>query len=84
MIKIKKNIAVSETGFLFDSHTGESFNLNKTGQIIFKLLVEEKDPAEILNIISEKYDIETNMFHRYMDEFMMMLKQYNLTEKEED
>jgi len=84
MIKIKKNIAVSETGFLFDSHTGESFNLNKTGQIIFKLLVEEKETTEIFKIVSEKYELETNVFHRYMDEFIMMLKQFNLTEKEED
>ena len=39
-MKLKKNIAVSETGFLFDPNTGESYNLNNTGQLIIKLLAD--------------------------------------------
>jgi len=84
MIKIKKDIAVSETGFVFDPGTGESFNLNKTGQFIFKLLAENKDPKEIEALVSEKYEIENLNFQRYLDEFVMMLGRYNLTEKEEE
>lgn len=84
MIKIKRNIAVSETGFLFDPQTGESFNLNKTGQMIFKFLAEQKDEDEIIKIISEQYDLDSNTFQRYLDEFKMILRQFNLTEKEED
>jgi len=84
MIKIKKDIAVSETGFLFDPNTGESFNLNKTGQIIFKQLAEGKSQSEILKSVLENYEIEDHVFHRYLDEFLMMLKQFNLIEKEED
>ncbi len=84
MIKIKKDIAVSETGFLFDPNTGESFNLNKTGKLIFKLLAENKKQEEIETVVLEKYDIEAHVFQRYLDEFLMMLRQFNLIEKEED
>ena len=84
MVKIKKDIAVSETGFLFDPNTGESFNLNKTGQFIFKLLAENKKQSDIEAIVLEKYDIEGRIFQRYLDEFVMMLKQFNLIEKEEE
>jgi len=84
MIKIKKDIAVSETGFLFDPNTGESFNLNKTGKLIFKLLAENKKQEEIESVVLEKYDVEAHVFQRYLDEFLMMLRQFNLIEKEVD
>jgi len=84
MVKIKKDIAVSETGFLFDPNTGESFNLNKTGQFIFKQLSENKSQDEILKIITDKYDVEIQILNRYLDEFLLMLRQFNLIEKEED
>jgi len=83
MIKIKKDIAVSVTGFLFDPNTGESFNLNKTGQLIFRLLAEDKSISDIQKIVQEKYDVDSLVFNRYMDDFIMMLGQFNLTVKDE-
>ena len=82
-MKLKKNIAVSESGFLFDPGTGESFNLNKTGQLIVKLLSEGRDESEIMQIVMEKYDVDSNTLQRYMDDFVLMLNQLNLIEKEE-
>ena len=83
-MKLKKNIAVSETGFLFDPNTGESYNLNKTGQLIIKLLSDEKNENEIMQVVLERYDVESHVFQRYMDDFMMMLNQFSLIEKEEN
>ena len=84
MLKIKKDLAVSETGFLFDPNTGESYNLNKTGQFIFKQLAENRSQEEILKIVLDKYDIDNQVLNRYLDEFLMMLRQFNLIEKEEE
>ena len=81
-MKLKKNIAVSETGFLFDPNTGESYNLNNTGQLIIKLLADEKSENEIMQVVLEKYDVESSVFQRYMDDFIMMLNQFSLIEKE--
>lgn len=83
-MRLKKNIAVSETGFLFDPNTGESFNLNKTGQLIVKLLAENKDEKEIMDEVLEKYEIDSHVLQRYMDDFIMMLKQFGIIEKEEN
>ncbi|MBI9067843.1 MAG: PqqD family protein [Salinivirgaceae bacterium] len=83
-MKLKKNIAVSKTGFLFDPNTGASFNLNKTGQFILKMLEEHKDEKEIMNEVLEKYDVEANVYQRYMDDFTMMLKQFGIVEQEEN
>lgn len=81
---LKADVAVSETGFLFDPNTGESFNLNKTGQFILKLLKENKDETEIIETVMEKYDVELQVLQRYLDDFIRMLEQFNLLVREEN
>ncbi len=83
IMKLKANVAVSETGFLFDPNTGESFSLNKTGQFILKLLKDNKDEAEVLEAVMEKYEVDPAVFQRYMDDFVRMLEQFNLLERED-
>jgi alpha-N-acetylglucosamine transferase len=81
-MKLKKNIAVSENGFLFDPATGESYSLNKTGQLIVKLISEGNTEAKIIESIQAEYDVESAALQRYLDDFIMMLQQMNLLEKE--
>lgn len=83
-MKLKKNIAVSESGFLFDPNSGESYSLNKTGQLIVKMISEGKTEDEIKEAILKEYEVESDTLQRYFDEFIMMLQQMNLLEKEED
>lgn len=83
-MRLKKNIAVSETGFLFDPNTGESFNLNKSGQFIVKLLAENKDEKEIMHEVLQKYEVDSQVLQRYMDDFVMMLKQFGIIENDEN
>lgn len=84
VMKLKKNIAVSENGFLFDPNSGESYSLNKTGQLIVKLISEGKNEAQIMEVIMQEYDVESSSLQRYLDDFIMMLQQMNLLQKEED
>ena len=81
---IKKNIAISDSGFLFDPSTGESFTFNPTGLEIFRYLKENKSFDEIREIILEKYDVDKNSFERFYYDFISMLKQYQLTEHEQE
>lgn len=83
-MKIKENIAVSESGFLFDPNSGESFSLNSSGKEIIKLFSEGKNLADIEKIILEKYDIDSASYNRYMDDFAHTLRRFNLIEFEED
>jgi hypothetical protein len=83
-MKLKENIAVSESGFLFDPNTGESFSVNSTGKEILKLLSEGKEMQEIESLIMEKYEVEQVTFNRYMDDFSHSLRRFNLVEREED
>ena len=83
-MNIKKNIAISDSGFLFDPSTGESFTFNPTGLEIFRYMRENKSYDEIREIILDKYDIDENSFERYYYDFITMLKQYQLTENDEE
>ena len=42
-IMVPKNLAISESGFLFSPSNGESFTLNELGIWIFKLLQSGKN-----------------------------------------
>ncbi len=83
-MKLKENIAVSESGFLFDSNSGESFSVNSSGKEILKLLSEDIEIAAIEKSLLEKYDIDSPTFNRYMDDFAHTLRRFNLIEFEED
>ena len=81
-MKIKSNIAISESGFVFDPSTGESFTFNPTGQEIFHLLKADKSFDEIGEIIFDKYDVSPHDFERFFHDFITMLKHYQLVENE--
>ena len=54
-MKIKKNIAVSDTGFVFNPSSGESFNVNPLGMELLTYLKEDKDYEFIKRIYEELY-----------------------------
>jgi hypothetical protein len=82
-MQIKRNIAVSETGFVFDPTSGESYSINKVGQEIIAMLKDGKMPEEISTSICAEYEIDPASFEKYYYDFMGMLKQFQLIEEDE-
>ncbi len=81
-MKIKNNISISESGFVFDAKTGESFSLNPTGREILNLLNLGKNEEEIKEYILTKYDVSETIFIKHLDDFFQMLRHHNLTQGE--
>ncbi|NPA44208.1 MAG: PqqD family protein [Chlorobi bacterium] len=79
-MKIKKNIAVSESGFLFDSNSGDSYSLNETGKEIVKLISANKSEKEIKDYFLENYDVDEAIFENNFNDFLIMLQNLRLTE----
>lgn len=79
-MKIKKNIAVSESGFVFDPSTGESFSLNQVGLELVELLKQGEDFDTIKKEILEKYDVDEISFEKYYYDFINSLNQNQLLE----
>lgn len=82
-MKLKKNIAVSESGFVFDPNSGDSFSMNPVGTEILNLLKQEKDSDKIYDAITKKYDVPQGEFNKYYLDFIQTLKQFNLMENDD-
>ncbi len=80
-MNINSNIAISETGFVFDPNSGESFTLNETGKIILNMLSEGKSETEIKQYFVENFDVETSTFENNYTDFLMMLQNLNLIDQ---
>jgi len=75
-MKLKKNIATSEEGFIFNPSTGDSFSTNPIGTDILVLLKEEKSLPKIMEAICSKYEVQPIQFERDLDDFVSQLKDY--------
>ena len=78
MMRLKENIVITETGFVFDPDTGESFSVNPIGRELLEKLKEQLGTDEITEQITERYDVDAIRFQRYLDDFLIMLRHFNL------
>ncbi|MCK5137419.1 MAG: PqqD family protein [Bacteroidales bacterium] len=83
-MRLKKNIAVSDTGFVFNPTTGDSFSINQVGQEIIRLLKEEKSVEEVKSNITSVYEIDASSFEKYYFDFLSMLRQFELLDEEDE
>ncbi|HDR68407.1 MAG TPA: PqqD family protein [Bacteroidaceae bacterium] len=79
-MKLKKSIAISESGFVFDPMSGESFSVNEIGLEILTQLKQNKSVEKISEYFVKTYDVESSDFEKYFYDFIGMLRQYQLIE----
>ncbi len=78
---IKRNIALSENGFVFNPSTGDSFTLNATGKEVLELIKENKNIDQITAHMLGKYEVDKVILDRYLVDFMNDLRINNLLEE---
>lgn len=79
-MKLKKNIATSGEGFVFNPTTGDSFSTNPIGTEILTHLKDEKSIKTIIEIICSKYEVDAIQLERDLDDFVAQLKDYQIVE----
>jgi len=79
-MKLKKNIATSESGFVFNPSTGDSFSLNTIGAEILLQMKESKSSEEIKKDILNRYEVDDSLLEKDWDDFMAQLRDNNLLE----
>ncbi len=77
-MKIKKNIALSDSGFVFDPATGNSFSTNPIGLEIIQLLKAEKSKPEIVKEIVKLYETSEEVAERDFNDFANVLHKMKL------
>lgn len=79
-MKVRKNIAISDSGFLFNPSTGDSFSMNPIGHEILQMIQDEKSEMDIIDEITANYAIDKNTVEKDLYDFINMLKTHKLIE----
>ncbi len=77
-MKITEEIKISDNGFVFNSNTGDSFNLNPLGLELIKKIAEDKDFEIIRDEILERYDVDDLTIEKDYYEFYALLKHHQI------
>ncbi|MBI4218138.1 MAG: PqqD family protein [Elusimicrobia bacterium] len=67
------DIAVSDTGFVFDPSTGQTFWLNKTALFVVRSLQGGSPLSEVVGQVSEQFDVDKKSAAEDVREFMTLM-----------
>ena len=74
-----KDLAISDTGFLFDPYSGSTFTVNATGRVIFEGLKEAEGREQIVAALTDAFaTTPEDDLQRDLDEFVHLLRQSGL------
>ncbi|TAE86005.1 MAG: PqqD family protein [Bacteroidetes bacterium] len=82
-MKLIKNIALSDTGFVFNPTTGDSFSVNPIGLSILKDFKDKKTEEQIKSRLLEEFQTDKETIEKDLYDFMKMIEQLQLTEHHE-
>jgi hypothetical protein len=82
-MKNRKNIAISDSGLVFNPSTGESYSVNPIGVEIFTYFKEGKSFEEISKLILNSYTTDKDTFEKDFHEFIGILNHHQLLDENE-
>ena len=81
-MKINRKVALSETGFVFDAGTGDSYSINPIGVEIIEYIKQNLTKEEIKKKLSDKYDVTTPELGKSLDDYFGALNTFNILDNE--
>jgi hypothetical protein len=72
------DLAISDSGFVFDPLAGTTYSVNSTGLCVLQSLKEGLDPDAIARRLGERFEGPTQDLSRDVEEFVRLLRQHNL------
>lgn len=82
-MKIRTNIALSESGFIFNPNTGESFSLNPSGQLLFRMIREGQEYAKIREYFLKHFEVDDSIFEKDFEDFTHLLHTHQMIETDD-
>lgn len=78
-----RDLAISDTGFLFDPYTGSTFSVNEQGLTVLEALREGLSTSEVAARLREAFDVPaTADIERDVGEFLHLLRRNGLVPEE--
>ncbi len=71
-------LAINDEGFIFDPVTGNSFTTNRVGLWILKQLKEGKEPTQIWQEMTARFEVDPETAERDLTDFIGQLRTYKL------
>jgi hypothetical protein len=84
LMDIKKNIAISDSGFVFNPNNGDSFTLNPIGLEIVRLIQEGLSDKSIVEHIMADYNIDESTAEKDLYDFKKSIIRYKLGHEKAD
>lgn len=81
-MKLNKKIAISESGFIFDPTTGDSFTVNPIAAEILGFLKKGMNIKQIKQEMLKLYDIAEHLLDKSIDEFIEVLINLRILEND--
>ncbi len=82
-MNIKRNIAVSDAGMIFNPDTGETYTVNPIGAEIINCIKEGNSIEKMSETVTSKYNVEPSTFEKDFDDFAGLLRNFSLIEDDE-
>jgi len=79
-MNIKKNVAVSGAGMIFNPDTGETYTVNPIGAEIINGVKEGNSLNEISEVITSRYAVEPSTFQNDFEDFVNLMRNFSLIE----
>lgn len=73
-----RNLAISDTGFVFDPSTGNTFLLNETGIFILRKLVQGCERDAVVEALVEEYDVDVEQAGRDLADILIQMQEFGL------
>ncbi len=79
-----RDLAVSESGFVFDPHGGQTYSLNPTGKVILEELRRGTPPDRIEAVLRDAFAVEPGVeVARDVRDFMLLAREQGWLAAEE-
>ncbi len=72
------NLAISDSGFIFDPATGNSYTTNETGLLILNTIRKGENPSFISDLLTEEYDVSKEEAEHDVMNILEQLRSNNL------
>jgi hypothetical protein len=79
-LQLKNNIAVSDSGFIFNPTSGDSYSTNPIGAEILGMLKDAKEKEEIRQYILDTYNTDEDTFEKDYYDFVNLLMKFKLVD----
>jgi hypothetical protein len=73
---VLRRLAISESGFVFDPASGDSFTVNDTGLAILRALQQDSDPRHVAERLLNEHAVSPRELERDLLEFFGSLREY--------